>query len=187
MRAPAQQRAGVFFCPEHLSGGGALDSWPPSSSPAPQQEEGLRSPVAPVSPDPRRRGSRERRVKCPTIRGGHHVANAHGFQRRQPWRLSRVHARHHPAYRRRRRPRCAPRSSGPLRRRIRRRPVEFATLEWVDWFNNRRLLEPIGNIPPAEAEERYSLCWNSQPWRRDSNQTASGKPGAVQCAKDLRP
>ena len=33
--------------------------------------------------------------------------------------------------------------------------VEFATLEWVDWFNSRRLLEPIGNIPPAEAEERY--------------------------------
>jgi len=33
--------------------------------------------------------------------------------------------------------------------------VEFATLEWVSWFNNRRLLEPIGNIPPAEAEERY--------------------------------
>ena len=33
--------------------------------------------------------------------------------------------------------------------------VEFATLEWVDWFNNRRLLEPIGNIPSAEAEARY--------------------------------
>jgi len=33
--------------------------------------------------------------------------------------------------------------------------VEYATLEWVDWFNNRRLLEPIGNIPPAEAEERW--------------------------------
>ena len=32
--------------------------------------------------------------------------------------------------------------------------VEYATLEWVDWFNHRRLLEPIGNIPPAEAEER---------------------------------
>jgi transposase InsO family protein len=30
--------------------------------------------------------------------------------------------------------------------------VEYATLEWVDWFNNRRLLEPVGNIPPAEAE-----------------------------------
>ncbi|HEX2940445.1 MAG TPA: IS3 family transposase [Rhodopila sp.] len=33
--------------------------------------------------------------------------------------------------------------------------VEYATLEWVDWFNHRRLLEPIGNIPPAEAEQRY--------------------------------
>jgi transposase InsO family protein len=33
--------------------------------------------------------------------------------------------------------------------------VECATLEWVDWFNNRRLLEPIGNIPPAEAEAAY--------------------------------
>jgi transposase InsO family protein len=33
--------------------------------------------------------------------------------------------------------------------------VEIATLEWVDWFNHRRLLEPIGNIPPAEAEDRY--------------------------------
>jgi putative transposase len=33
--------------------------------------------------------------------------------------------------------------------------VEFATLEWIDWFNNRRLLEPIGNIPPAEAEANF--------------------------------
>jgi putative transposase len=33
--------------------------------------------------------------------------------------------------------------------------VEFATLEWIDWFNNRRLLEPIGNIPPAEYEQMY--------------------------------
>jgi putative transposase len=33
--------------------------------------------------------------------------------------------------------------------------VELATFEWVDWFNNRRLLEPVGNIPPAEAEARY--------------------------------
>nr|ALS91418.1 integrase core domain protein [uncultured bacterium] len=43
----------------------------------------------------------------------------------------------------------------------RRRPwrsfeaVEFATLEWVDWFNNRRLLGPLGNRPPAEAEAAY--------------------------------
>ena len=33
--------------------------------------------------------------------------------------------------------------------------VEYATLEWVDWFNHRRLLEPIGNIPTAEAEAQY--------------------------------
>ena len=40
--------------------------------------------------------------------------------------------------------------------------VEFATLEGVDWFNNRRLLEPIGNIPPAEAEECYYAMLNKQ-------------------------
>ena len=33
--------------------------------------------------------------------------------------------------------------------------VEFANIEWVDWYNNRRLLEPIGSIPPAEAEAAY--------------------------------
>lgn len=33
--------------------------------------------------------------------------------------------------------------------------VELATLEWVDWYNHRRLLEPIGNVPPAEAEAAY--------------------------------
>lgn len=33
--------------------------------------------------------------------------------------------------------------------------VEFATLEWIGWFNNRRLLEPIANIPPPEAETAY--------------------------------
>ncbi len=33
--------------------------------------------------------------------------------------------------------------------------VEYATLEWVDWFNNKRLLESIGNIPPAELEQAY--------------------------------
>lgn len=33
--------------------------------------------------------------------------------------------------------------------------VEYATLEWVDWFNHRRLLEPIGNVPPAELETAY--------------------------------
>lgn len=33
--------------------------------------------------------------------------------------------------------------------------VEYTTLEWVDWFNNRRLLEPIGDMPPAEYEAMY--------------------------------
>ncbi len=70
--------------------------------------------------------------------------------------------------------------------------VEFATLEWVDWFNNRRLLEPIGN---ATTDGSWSLsatsrrpkpsnattpCWNNPPWRHNLNQMASGKPGAVQ-------
>ena len=33
--------------------------------------------------------------------------------------------------------------------------VEYATLEWVDWFNHRRLLQSIGDIPPAELEQSY--------------------------------
>ena len=40
--------------------------------------------------------------------------------------------------------------------------VEFATLTWVDWFNNRRLLEPIGYISPAEAEKRYYALLDEQ-------------------------
>jgi len=42
--------------------------------------------------------------------------------------------------------------------------VEFATLEWVDWFNNRRLLEPLGYCPPAEFEAIYRQH-NSSPTR----------------------
>lgn len=41
--------------------------------------------------------------------------------------------------------------------------VEFATLHWVDWFNHRRLLEPIGNIPPAEAETAYYAALELMP------------------------
>jgi transposase InsO family protein len=41
---------------------------------------------------------------------------------------------------------------GPWRTR---ESVEIATLEWVDWFNNRRLLEPIGDVPPVEFERMY--------------------------------
>ena len=36
--------------------------------------------------------------------------------------------------------------------------VEYAKLEWVDWFNHRRLFEPIGNIPPVEFEQLYYQC-----------------------------
>jgi transposase InsO family protein len=41
--------------------------------------------------------------------------------------------------------------------------VEFATLEWVDWFNTRRLLEPIGHVPPAEAEKAYYAALEVRP------------------------
>ena len=40
--------------------------------------------------------------------------------------------------------------------------VEFATLGWLDWFNNRRLLEPIGNIPPVELEQAYYQAKENQ-------------------------
>ena len=42
-----------------------------------------------------------------------------------------------------------------------REAVEYSTLAWVDWFNNRRLLEPIGNIPPAEQVIKY--YWQEEP------------------------
>jgi len=45
-----------------------------------------------------------------------------------------------------------------------RESVELATLQWVSWFNHQRLLEPIGYIPPAEAEANY--------WRHLANQTS---------------
>jgi len=41
--------------------------------------------------------------------------------------------------------------------------VEYATLEWVDGLNHRRLLEPIGDIPPAEPEEQYDDMIQQQP------------------------
>ena len=51
--------------------------------------------------------------------------------------------------------------------------VEYATLEWVDWFNNRRLLEPIGNVPPAEAEAAYYAAWRN---RRTRSLTQTKQP-----------
>ena len=49
-----------------------------------------------------------------------------------------------------------------------REAVELATLEWVSWFNHHRLLEPIGYIPPAEAEANY--------WREQGRSMTPGKP-----------
>ncbi|WP_188973974.1 integrase core domain-containing protein, partial [Neoroseomonas lacus] len=41
--------------------------------------------------------------------------------------------------------------------------VQFATLEWIGWFNHRRLLEPRGNIPPAKAEALHYAAHDHQP------------------------
>lgn len=43
-----------------------------------------------------------------------------------------------------------------------RQDVELATLDWVDWFNNRRLLERIGHVPPVEAEKAYYVSMNNK-------------------------
>jgi transposase InsO family protein len=51
--------------------------------------------------------------------------------------------------------------------------VEYATLEWVDWFNHRRLLAPIGNVPPAEFEASYHQSTGQLPM------AACLKPGAL--------
>ena len=50
--------------------------------------------------------------------------------------------------------------------------VEFATLEWVDWFNHRRLLEPIGNIPPRRSRGAL-LCPNHRSGHGRLTQTKS--------------
>ena len=60
--------------------------------------------------------------------------------------------------------------------------VELATLEWAAWFNNHRLLEPIGYIPPAEAEA--TCITGNAPvkppsWQPDLDQRTSTKPGAI--------
>jgi len=57
--------------------------------------------------------------------------------------------------------------------------VELATLEWVDGFNHRRLLGPIGDIPPAEAERLFWETMNPPAIAAYLNQKAFGKPGAV--------
>jgi len=57
--------------------------------------------------------------------------------------------------------------------------VELATLQWASWFNHQRLLEPIGYIPPAEAEANYWRHLANQ-WRTpDLHQPASTRAGAA--------
>lgn len=41
--------------------------------------------------------------------------------------------------------------------------AEWETLKWGDWFNNRRLLETIGNIPPTEAEANFYAALETEP------------------------
>ena len=60
-----------------------------------------------------------------------------------------------------------------------REAVELATLEWVSWFNHHRLLEPIGYIPPAEAEANY--------WRQQGQAIAAVKPREITPAQRVEP
>jgi putative transposase len=61
--------------------------------------------------------------------------------------------------------------------------VEFATLTWIDWFNNRRLVEPIGHIPPVEYEAAYYRTQTLRPQRSGSHKRVSGEAGAVHQAR----
>lgn len=57
--------------------------------------------------------------------------------------------------------------------------LEDATLESADWFKKRRLPEPNGSLPPADAEANFDAALETEPWPRNQDQSASGKPGAV--------
>lgn len=61
-----------------------------------------------------------------------------------------------------------------------RAEVELATLTWVDWYNNRRLLGRLGHTPPAEAEKLIMLPSETMIWQHGfTDKTLSRKPGAV--------
>jgi transposase InsO family protein len=64
--------------------------------------------------------------------------------------------------------------------------VEYATLEWVDWFNHRRLLEPIGYVPSASSR-RPTGSKTTPATIRDPQSRASGEPGAVRSGVVLFP
>ena len=57
--------------------------------------------------------------------------------------------------------------------------VELETLDWMDWYNNRRLMGPLGYTSPSEYESRYYDRKTVRQWLPDSIETASENPGAV--------
>lgn len=61
--------------------------------------------------------------------------------------------------------------------------VEYATLDWVDWFKARRLREPIRNFPSAEAKTNVHIAMENQPGPHNQDQSVSEKPGAVHLVK----
>ena len=62
--------------------------------------------------------------------------------------------------------------------------VEFATLEWVSWFNHHRLLEPISPVPPAEMEQEHYRSLNAPSQARGTQLTKSPeKPGRFMLAR----
>jgi putative transposase len=65
--------------------------------------------------------------------------------------------------------------------------VEFATLRWVDWFNNRRLLEPIGYVPPAEYEASYYLRCDGGGARRHPEASIEHDGSAAERPQDFLP
>src|SRR5690606_20918003 len=70
-----------------------------------------------------------------------------------------------------------------------REEVEWETLGWVDWYNNRRLLGSVGNIPRQKPRRRTTPATRVTPWRRDSNEMASGEAVAIHspCPRQYHP
>jgi len=65
--------------------------------------------------------------------------------------------------------------------------VEFAPLRWVDWFNNRRLLEPIGYVPPAEYEANYYQQLEGSGARRHPDASIEHDGTAAEHPQDFLP
>lgn len=62
--------------------------------------------------------------------------------------------------------------------------MEFATLEWVAWYNTRRRLEPLGYVPPVEFERPTTTARRLRPSWPHSRNRVSGEAGAVHIPKD---